>query len=153
MFRQIPHLYIASIKVHYSFKYLFWSNQGRYNNEYFDINLQLWKFILPRRGVRYANYWEIYTHKVGVLLPATHFEANELTLYTNNLSLRTVHKVHKWMTQKVEPIHIPSDSTTALVSHIWFYWNTGFTLLLLRCRHYLECSAPSGKSLQLHVHA
>jgi hypothetical protein len=42
----------------------------------------------------------------------------ELTLYTNNLFHRTVCKVHKWVTQKVEPIQIPSDSTAALVSHI-----------------------------------
>jgi hypothetical protein len=42
----------------------------------------------------------------------------ELTIYTNNLSHRTVRKVHKWMAQKVDLIQIPSDNVVALVAHI-----------------------------------
>jgi hypothetical protein len=61
----------------------------------------------------------------------------ELSLYTDNLSHRTVCKMHTWMAEKVDPLQILSENVTALSSKILFYWKmehaafcTGVTIFL-----------------------
>jgi hypothetical protein len=60
-----------------------------------------------------------YTQQVCIAVLSINFEARGNL--DNNLSQRTVCKMHKWMAYKVDPLSIPSDSIVTFLSYILFY--------------------------------
>jgi hypothetical protein len=73
--------------------------------------------------------------------------------FTNRLPHRTVYRVHKRMAWRVDPLQIPPNSISALVSYIDFIKPHDTLRLLQICYCFLDSSATGYKSLQLHMHA
>jgi hypothetical protein len=81
------------------------------------------------------------------------FQQRDLSLYANNLSHRTVCKMHKWMAWKVGALQIPSEGVIALFFTLSVLLNhKTCQFFLQRCHYFLGGSAPGSRSLQLHMH-
>jgi hypothetical protein len=84
-------------------------------------NYNCQEIILPLRGAQNMHYWEIHTRQIGIPVASKNSAAMGTFTNTNNINQRTVCKIYKCITWKVNALNIPSESVVVFVSRIWFY--------------------------------